>query len=153
MTHLLLAIIYLAFISLGLPDSLLGSAWPSMYGELGVPVSYAEISQFSAICEVAYGKAGYHPDLSYGSHMFQDMVEADVYYGAINDNSKTRLYRPELLTRYPEVLKDILPGESQELADIVKIHDVSRSGATLTLDAQEGRAVCRIRGTTRTAER
>ena len=121
--------------------------------ELGVPVVYAEISQFSAICEVAYGKAGYHPDLSYGSHMFQDMVEADVYYGAINDNSKTRLYRPELLTRYPEVLKDILPGESQELADIVKVHDVSRSGATLTLDAQEGRAVCRIRGTTRTAER
>ena len=121
--------------------------------ELGVPVVYAEISQFSAICEVAYGKAGYHPDLSYGSHMFQDMVEADVYYGAINDNSKTRLYRPELLTRYPEVLKDILPGESQELADIVKVHDVSWSGATLTLDAQEGRAVCRIRGTTRTAER
>lgn len=121
--------------------------------ELGVPVVYAEISQFSAICEVAYGKAGYHPDLSYGSHMFQDMVEADVYYGAINDNSKTRLYRPELLTRYPEVLKDILPGESQELADIVKIHDVSRSGATLTLDAQEGRAVCRIRGEQQTAER
>ena len=121
--------------------------------ELGVPVVYAEISQFSAICEVAYGKAGYHPDLSYGSHMFQDMVEADVYYGAINDNSKTRLYRPELLTRYPEVLKDILPGESQELADIVKVHDVSRSGATLTLDAQEGRAVCRIRGTAQTAER
>ena len=121
--------------------------------ELGVPVVYAEISQFSAICEVAYGKAGYHPDLSYGSHMFQDMVEADVYYGAINDNSKTRLYRPELLTRYPEVLKDILPGESQELADIVKIHDVSRSGATLTLDAQEGRAVCRIRREQQTAER
>jgi len=41
MTHLLLAVIYLSFISLGLPDSLLGSAWPSMYGELGVPVSYA----------------------------------------------------------------------------------------------------------------
>ena len=41
--------------------------------ELGVPVVYAEISQFSAICEVAYGKAGYHPDLSYGSHMFQDL--------------------------------------------------------------------------------
>ena len=38
---MLLAVIYLSFISLGLPDSLLGSAWPSMYGELGVPVSYA----------------------------------------------------------------------------------------------------------------
>lgn len=41
MVHMLLAIIYLAFISLGLPDSLLGSAWPSMHQEFSVPVSYA----------------------------------------------------------------------------------------------------------------
>lgn len=43
MFHLLLAVIYLAFISLGLPDSLLGSAWPSMYPNFHVPVSYAGI--------------------------------------------------------------------------------------------------------------
>lgn len=43
MIHLLLAIIYLAFISLGLPDALLGSAWPSMYKEFDVPVSYSGI--------------------------------------------------------------------------------------------------------------
>ena len=42
MFQLLLAIIYLAFISLGLPDALLGSAWPTMYQELSVPVSFAE---------------------------------------------------------------------------------------------------------------
>lgn len=41
MFQLLLVIIYIAFISLGLPDALLGSAWPSMYSELYVPVSYA----------------------------------------------------------------------------------------------------------------
>lgn len=41
MTTLLLVIIYLAFISLGLPDSLLGSAWPSMYQGLGSTVSGA----------------------------------------------------------------------------------------------------------------
>ena len=40
MIHLLLAIIYLAFISLGLPDALLGSAWPTMYPQFSVPVSY-----------------------------------------------------------------------------------------------------------------
>lgn len=39
----LLTIIYVAFISLGLPDSLIGSAWPVMHGELGVPISYAGI--------------------------------------------------------------------------------------------------------------
>ncbi|MDO4519478.1 MAG: MFS transporter [Eubacteriales bacterium] len=43
MTHLLLIIIYIAFISLGLPDALLGSAWPSIYPEFAVPVSYAGI--------------------------------------------------------------------------------------------------------------
>lgn len=43
MFSLLLAIIYVSFISLGLPDSLLGSGWPSMYGELGVSVSFAGI--------------------------------------------------------------------------------------------------------------
>ena len=40
MVHLLLAVIYLAFISLGLPDALLGAAWPSIYPAFGVPVSY-----------------------------------------------------------------------------------------------------------------
>ena len=46
MIHRLLVVIYLSFISLGLPDSLLGSAWPSMYGGLGVPVSYSGIIFF-----------------------------------------------------------------------------------------------------------
>ena len=43
MFQLLLAVIYLAFISLGVPDSLLGAAWPTMYPEFDVPVSYAGI--------------------------------------------------------------------------------------------------------------
>ena len=43
MVHLMLAVIYLSFISLGLPDGLLGAAWPSMYPELNIPVSYAGI--------------------------------------------------------------------------------------------------------------
>lgn len=43
MVHLLLAVIYISFISLGLPDGLLGAAWPTMYGEFEVPVSFAGI--------------------------------------------------------------------------------------------------------------
>lgn len=46
MVILLLAIIYLIFISLGLPDAMLGAAWPSMYLDLGVPVSYCGIISF-----------------------------------------------------------------------------------------------------------
>ena len=47
MEHLLLSVIYLSFISLGLPDALLGSAWPMMYLEFDVPVSYAGIVTFT----------------------------------------------------------------------------------------------------------
>ncbi len=43
MIHLLLAVIYLSFISLGLPDSILGSAWPSIYKQFHIPISYAGI--------------------------------------------------------------------------------------------------------------
>lgn len=46
MFHLLLIIIYIAFISLGLPDALLGSCWPIMHSELNVPLSYAGIITF-----------------------------------------------------------------------------------------------------------
>ncbi len=43
MIHLLLCVIYLSFVSLGLPDALLGAAWPTMYPQFGVPVSYAGV--------------------------------------------------------------------------------------------------------------
>ena len=43
---LLLAIIYLAFISLGLPDSLVGAGWPAMHESLGVPLSCAGFITF-----------------------------------------------------------------------------------------------------------
>ncbi len=109
--------------------------------ELGVPVSYADVSCFKAICEVAYGEVGYHPDLSYGSHMFQDMIEADVYYGAINENSKTRLYQPELLRQKNGILRKRWEEEAQ-WNQIIEVYDVREDEAKLLLDAGHGRAVC-----------
>ena len=50
MVHILLAVIYLAFISLGLPDSLLGASWPMMYQPMGVSVSYAGIVSVIISC-------------------------------------------------------------------------------------------------------
>ena len=54
MTHLLLAVIYLAFIALGLPDSLLGNGWPVMHQDFHVPLSYAGI--VSVIIALGYSK-------------------------------------------------------------------------------------------------
>ena len=111
--------------------------------ELGVPVKYADVSCFSAICEVAYSKAGYNPSLSYGSHMFQELVEADIYYGAINENSKTKIYRPEYLNTFRDVFPKLWPDKA-EFEGMIRVFDVSENRARLLLDAREGRAVCRI---------
>ena len=59
MASLLLAIIYISFVSLGLPDALLGAAWPIMQVELGVPLSYAGgISLIIAIGTVISRRTG-----------------------------------------------------------------------------------------------
>lgn len=100
--------------------------------ELGVPVSYAEISQFSAIMEEAYSKAGYMPELSFGSHMFQDLVESGILYIAALENKDTLTFRPEFLQQFPEIGHNILPEDIQH---IIKVYDTSGSGLTLAFDS------------------
>lgn len=112
--------------------------------ELGVPVLYCDIHQFCAVCEVAYSKVGYNPELSYGSHMFQDLVEADIYYGAINENSKTRIFSPELLKKCNNVLEEFVGDVESKLCEIVRLYDVTDRKSVLMLDAKAGRAVCRV---------
>jgi hypothetical protein len=86
--------------------------------ELGVPGRFADISGFCGICEVSDSTAGYMPELSYGSHMFQDLVEAEIVYCAVWNNEKTRLYQPELLTNLPNRFREIVP-DMPELEDMI----------------------------------
>lgn len=65
--------------------------------ELGVPTNFSDISEFDAICEIADSRAGYNPELSYGSHFFQDLVESGILYSAIFENEKTIFFNPKIL--------------------------------------------------------
>ena len=65
--------------------------------ELGVPTAFSDISGFDAVCEIAENRAGYNPELSYGSHIFQDLVEAQILYTAVFPGERTIRFRPELL--------------------------------------------------------
>lgn len=94
--------------------------------ELGIPVVFAEISQFRAILEESYSKVGYVPELSFGSHMFQDLVEADIYYGAIFENDKRLAFNKDLIKDMPNKLKDInseLDDELYEMIHVVNFDD------------------------------
>ncbi len=102
--------------------------------ELGVPTSFADISEFEAICEMEERSAGYNPELSYGSHIFQDLVEADILYTAVFANKKTKRFAPEKLLAYPCITAQF--GGGDELADIVKIYDTGGSGCELYYDLE-----------------
>ena len=91
--------------------------------ELGVPTAFSDISGFDAICEMAESRAGYNPELSYGSHIFQDLVEAQILYMAMFPGSRTLHFRPELLNRVPNIIPEIPEGE--EYRDTVCLADVS----------------------------
>ncbi|WP_297827185.1 PEP/pyruvate-binding domain-containing protein [uncultured Methanobrevibacter sp.] len=91
--------------------------------ELGIPVVFAEISQFKAILEESYSKVGYVPELSYGSHMFQDLVEADIYYGAIFENDKCLAFNKDLIKEYSNKLFEINPELDDEIYDMIHVVD------------------------------
>ena len=88
--------------------------------ELGVPSTFADISEFDAIIEVSEKRAGYMPELSYGSHIFQDLVEAGILYSAVFEGSSTVHFRPELLTGRENCLS-AYTGLAGELEGVVHV--------------------------------
>ena len=103
--------------------------------ELGVPVTFSDISAFEAICEVEEKEAGYNPELSYGSHMFQDLVEADILYTAVFANEKTIHFSPDSLKKGIEISVEFDDG--QGLTEIVKVYDVSGCECRLYHDLKQ----------------
>ena len=108
--------------------------------ELGVPTMFSDISGFDVICEMEESKAGYNPELSYGSHIFQDLVEAEILYTAVFNNSKTLGFYPEKLNRFENVAAEF--DDSGALSEIVKIfkvenctlyHDINKEQLLVTL--------------------
>ncbi|SNU05829.1 Pyruvate phosphate dikinase, PEP/pyruvate binding domain [Lachnospiraceae bacterium] len=91
--------------------------------ELGVPTAFSDISAFDIICETEESKAGYNPELSYGSHIFQDLVEAEILYTAVFQGDKTLHYTPEKLEKTRDMIRDF--SDSDALAGIVHVYNVS----------------------------
>ncbi len=91
--------------------------------ELGVPTTFSDISAYEIICEVEESKAGYNPELSYGSHIFQDLVEAEILYTAVFNNEKTIRFAPEKLASSKNLISEFEQG--QALSGIVNVYDVS----------------------------
>lgn len=109
--------------------------------ELGVPTSFADISEFSLICEISETKAGYMPELSYGSHIFQDLVEAGILYAAVFGNETTKIWQPDLLKAFPDEKADYCHAEPK-IGDVMGLYAVGAAGMKVYHDITKKQILC-----------
>ncbi|MFW6270314.1 MAG: PEP/pyruvate-binding domain-containing protein [Bacillota bacterium] len=79
--------------------------WGTSTPSLGVPINFSEISNISILIEVAFGEMT--PELSYGSHFFQDLIEASIKYIALNPDNINCFFRKENILNKKNFLKDL----------------------------------------------
>lgn len=113
--------------------------WGTTTPSLGVPVHFSELSNMSVICEVSSAEAGFMPELSYGSHFFQDLVESGIFYAAIMDGQKDVVYNPDKILRRENLLTSVSPG-SEAFSDV--IHIAASGGAELYSDIVSQTLLC-----------
>lgn len=111
--------------------------WGTSSAEQGVPVNFAEICNIQVLCEVSYECGGLMPELSFGSHFFQDLVETDIFYAAIFQNKDDCLYQPEVLKNHENICNNIIDDEV--LSRIIGVYEV---GLLLMSDVLRHKTVC-----------
>ena len=99
---------------------------------LGVPVTYADISHSAVLIEVARRRGGYVPDLSFGTHFFQDLVESSIRYLPLYPDDADVVFNERFFTESPNALAELLP-EFAEFAEVVRVIDVARTTGGLVL--------------------
>ncbi len=113
--------------------------WGTTTPSLGVPVHFTELSHMSVICEVASQEGGFMPELSYGSHFFQDLVETGIFYVAIFEGQQDVIYRPERILDQENLLLTLFP-DSAKFADV--IHVAETKGLDIFSDIVSQKLVC-----------
>ncbi|MFN3763593.1 MAG: PEP/pyruvate-binding domain-containing protein, partial [Anaerolineae bacterium] len=121
--------------------------WGSSNISLGVKVGYADIYNTSMLIEIAFAGPTGTPEVSYGTHFFQDLVEANIYPLALYPDEGD-FFRREFFEGSPNLLPTLLPADAP-LADVVRvIHIPTVCGGRLlevVMNSQEGKAIAYLR--------
>ena len=124
------------------PTLLIGPGrWGTTTPSLGVPVRFSEINQITAIVELEYQSGSLLPELSFGTHFFQDLVETDIFYVAIFSGRKNVSFNKEWLAPCRNLLWDILP-EDGRYENCVLVCDVKGGEIFLKSDILTQRVLC-----------
>lgn len=118
--------------------------WGTNDIRLGVRVTYADISNSKMLIEVARERDGYVPEVSFGTHFFQDLVEDGIAYLALYPDDPNIYFNDEFMVHTPNSLAEVAPKDAGFASEVRVIHvPAVASGSTLNIvmDGERDEAV------------
>jgi hypothetical protein len=124
------------------PTLLMGPGrWGTSTPALGVPVTFSELNNITALAEIAFTGGNLMPELSFGTHFFQDLVEADIFYVAIFPESPGSTFNRAWFDRLPNALEGLMPASSR-YKRVVKVCNLPDNGLQLMADVVSQKLLC-----------
>jgi len=109
--------------------------WGTSTPSLGVPVTFAEINNIAVLGEIAFREAGVAPELSFGTHFFQDLVESQIFYLAIVPDNADTTFRRKFFRSVPNALPQLVP-QYAKYKDVVQVFDITSPMIRLVADVR-----------------
>lgn len=125
-----------------LPVLLMGPGrWGTTTPSLGVPVKFAEINNIAVLTEVAFSAGNLMPELSFGTHFFQDLVETDIFYVALFPEKKEVFFNNSWLPQNKNIFRDLMP-EFAKYDNIIGVYDVTNMSLKVISDVLSQNVIC-----------
>jgi len=122
--------------------------WGSQDIRLGVQVSFGDICNASALIEIARSSEGYTPEPSFGTHFFQELIEASILYLPLYPDDEGVVFNEDFLLRSANALGRLCPDDDC-VSDIVRVIDVREASEgrrlALIMDGELQRALCYLK--------
>ena len=102
--------------------------------KLGIQVTYSDIFNTSMLIELAYKKDGYTPELSFGTHFFQDLVESNIKYLPLYPDNEGTEFKCDEFKKLPNHLKDFFPND-RSMDKVIRVvsADDMKKGSTISI--------------------
>jgi len=108
---------------------------------MGIPVTFSEISNFSVIAEIAYQEGSLIPDLSFGTHFFQDLVEMNTFYIAVYPDREGVFFNESWFQGKRNLLRELTERDG-DYDEVIQVYDVSVDQLRLMADVVTQRLIC-----------
>jgi hypothetical protein len=118
--------------------------WGSSNIDLGVKVSYADIYNTCMLVEIAVARNGVTPELSYGTHFFQDLVESKIYPLSLYPDREGVIFNQPFMNHSPNSLVSLLP-QANVYSDYLKVINIPETSdgklLRVVMNAEENKAL------------